>query len=114
MRSPFGKVFDSGCCQASQSWTQKVVGKSFWLFMHPLVLFPPPKIQVGESSSWKLIPFPEIAEGNEEIAVDRHESLTQLALSCLATMVNIPLEMDNGADGRRKVVALIHSCKKEI
>ena len=45
----------------------------------------------------------ELAEGNEELAVDRHENLTQLALSCLATMVNIPLEMDNGATGRRKV-----------
>jgi hypothetical protein len=47
--------------------------------------------------------FIELAEGNEELAVDRHENLTQLCLSCLATMLNIPLEMDSGADGRRKV-----------
>ncbi|XP_053375553.1 serine/threonine-protein kinase 36-like isoform X2 [Mercenaria mercenaria] len=45
----------------------------------------------------------ELAEGNEELAVDRHENLTQLSLSCLATMLNIPLEMDTGADGRRKI-----------
>lgn len=50
-----------------------------------------------------LIFLTELAEGNEELAVDRHENLTQLSLSCLATMLNIPLEMDTGADGRRKV-----------
>ncbi|XP_052245877.1 serine/threonine-protein kinase 36-like isoform X2 [Dreissena polymorpha] len=44
----------------------------------------------------------ELAEGNEELAVDRHENMTHLSLSCLATMLNIPLEMDNGANGRRK------------
>ncbi|XP_052801977.1 serine/threonine-protein kinase 36-like isoform X1 [Mya arenaria] len=44
----------------------------------------------------------ELAEGNEDLAVERHESLTQLALSCLSTMLNIPLEMDAGANGRRK------------
>ena len=46
---------------------------------------------------------PEIAEGNQELALERHDSLTQLSLSCLATMVNIPLEVDTGAAGRRKV-----------
>ena len=34
--------------------------------------------------------YTEIAEGTQELAVERHESLTQLSLSCLATMVNIP------------------------
>ena len=45
----------------------------------------------------------ELAEGNEELAMDKHENLTHLSLSCLATMVNIPLEVENGTDGRRKV-----------
>lgn len=45
----------------------------------------------------------ELADGNEELAMDRHDTLTQLSLSCLATMLNIPLELDNGVDGRRKI-----------
>ena len=35
-----------------------------------------------------------VSTSNQELAVERHESLTQLSLSCLATMVNIPLEVD--------------------
>ncbi|KAL4223174.1 Serine/threonine-protein kinase 36 [Mactra antiquata] len=50
-----------------------------------------------------LLKLTELAEGNEELAVDRHENLTQLSLTCLATMLNIPLEMNVGADGRRKI-----------
>ena len=41
-----------------------------------------------------ILSYTEIAEGNRELAVERHESLTQLSLSCLATMVNIPIEVD--------------------
>ena len=47
--------------------------------------------------------YTEIAEGNQELAVERHESLTQLSLSCLATMVNIPLEVDTS------ITPMIHS-----
>ena len=47
--------------------------------------------------------YTEIAEGNQELAVERHESLTQLSLSCLATMVNIPLEVDT------PITLMIHS-----
>lgn len=47
--------------------------------------------------------FTELAEGNGEVATDRMESLIQLAVTTIAAMVNLPLSLDEAADGRRKV-----------
>lgn len=49
----------------------------------------------------------ELAEGNGEVATDRMESLIQLAVTTIAAMVNLPLSLDEAADGRRKIALYI-------
>lgn len=47
--------------------------------------------------------FQDLAEGNTA-AAERMEMLINICTTTLSAMVNIPLSVDEGADGRRKVI----------
>ncbi|KAK3094442.1 hypothetical protein FSP39_001787 [Pinctada imbricata] len=49
----------------------------------------------------------ELADDNGEMASERLENLINISVTTLAAMVNLPLSMDEGADGRRKIALYI-------
>ena len=59
-----------------------------------MVIYPYGGIDPGQTELFLYSLYTEIAEGNQELAVERHESLTQLSLSCLSTMVDTPITSD--------------------
>ena len=51
--------------------------------------------------------FVELAEGDIDMASERYENMITVCAGCLSSLLFVPLESNNGIDGKRKVISAL-------